>query len=147
MAKNGKGWYGIERTFVNLFLKETFPTCMTWKRVRLGYARDTDEEKYYKVLRRWADAIVYDGKDVYIIEAKVRPNPEGVAQLELYGQLFPKTPEFSALKDKPIKLIYLTGMTDNEIKELCESKGISYIVYQPEPIQEYWLKKYGQIPE
>ena len=147
MFEKRQGWYGIERTFVNEFLKETFPTCMTWKRVRLGAARDTEEEKLYKVIRRWADAVVFDGAKVYIIEAKIRPNPEGVAQLELYGQLFPKTPEFSALKDKPIKLIYLTSMTDNEIKELCESKGISYVVFQPDAVKEYWLKKYGQIPE
>ena len=142
MAKR-EGWYGIEARFVSHYIAENFPRCLTWKRVRLGPARFTEEEKLYQILRRWADAVVFDGAKVYIIEAKIRPKPEGVAQLELYTRLFPQTPEFYQLRDMPVVGIYLTALTDKGIKELCEEKGFRYVVYQPDFIKEYFLKKYG----
>jgi len=133
-----RAYVAREMRFVNEFLAKEFPTAMTWKRVRLGPARFTEEEKLYQVLRRWADAVVYDGTTVYIIEAKIRPDVRAISQLELYGKLFPKTPEFEMIKDRPVKLVFLTSIMDKEVKALCEEKGIEYKVFSPRWIKEYW---------
>jgi len=128
------------------FLITNFRNCLQWRRVRVGPIYKN--EKLYQVVRRWADAIVYCAKEdiVYIIEAKMKPEPGGISQLELYIKLFPKTPEFEMLKDKRVKGIYLTTQDDPELRELAKSKGIEYVVYQPDWVKEYWkerLEKYG----
>lgn len=93
------------------------------------------------VIRRWADAVFFENDTIYIIEAKIGPDVGAIAQLELYRNLFPKTPEFSLWKDKPIKLIFLTTIMDKAAKQLAESKGIEYITYSPAWVKEYWDEK------
>ena len=126
-----------EAKLLNEFLEKYFPTAMTWKRVRLGPSPKPEEHKWYQVIRRWADAVVYDGKKVTIIEAKVKAEVGAIAQLELYKQLFPKTPEFSLLKKKPVELPLVVGWHDPEVENLCKQKNIKYVVFQPK-----WLKEY-----
>ena len=117
---------------------------LQWKHVRLGAVPTREWAKLYKVGLRWADAIVYDGKNVLIIEAKIRPHLSGIAELEVYGFLFGKTPEFTKYKDKEIKPIYLTTVMDKDIEEICENKGFEYVVYAPAWVDEYWQERLGR---
>jgi len=133
-----------EDRLIREFLAKNFPNAFVWKRVRLGMTPKPEEHKWYQVIRRWADAVVYDGKKVYIIEAKLRAEPGAISQLELYGRLFPKTPEFSLIKNKPVELVLLTGWDDPEIRAMCEERGIRYEFFQPDWLKEYWVRKvYG----
>ncbi len=130
-----KGCYvtrkNAEKQILDEYVVTNYPKCLQWTRVRVGAIPEGKELKFYGCIRRWADAIVYDGKTVTIIEAKMRPDPAGLAQLELYARLFPKTPEFQLFKDAKIKLIYLTVVDDPEVRALAATKKIRVVVYRP----------------
>ncbi|RLE76534.1 MAG: hypothetical protein DRJ44_03865 [Thermoprotei archaeon] len=123
------------------FLQKYFPDWLTWKRVRLGPVPKPEEYKWYQVVRRWADAVVYNGEKVIIIEAKIRAEPGAISQLLLYDKLFPKTPEFRLLKDKPRELLLLVGFPDPEVDELAKEHGIKVAVFCPKWLKEWWIKK------
>jgi len=80
-------------------------------------------------LLRWVDAIVISDGVVYIVEAKLRPMPGAIGQLELYRKLFLNTPEFDQYKDWPVKMILLTTMPDLNMIELCSEKDIAYEIF------------------
>jgi len=124
-----------EQRLLNEFLYNFYKNCPQWKRVRLGPAVLKGEEKLYQVLRRWADAVVFDGKQIIIIEVKWHPKPEGVGELLLYRSLFPQTPEFQMFKDYPIRAVYVTTRYDKAIEDLCKKNKIEFVVYAPE-----WVK-------
>jgi len=129
------------------YLITKYPNKLQWRRVRVGPL--LKNEKLYGVLRRWVDAIVYDHEEdlIIIIEAKMKPEPGALSQLELYRKLFPQTPEFELYKDKPIKLVFLTTMLDKELKALAKEKGIDYVVFKPKWVEEYFkelMEKYAR---
>lgn len=126
-----------EGRLVNEWLWKTYPTKPQWKRVRLGQTPNKEEAKYYKVLLRWADAIVINGTEVIIIEGKIRPEFGAIGQLEAYRELFKVTPEFMEYWHNTIKLVLLCAWEDENVKTECERKGIEYVFYQPE-----WIKTY-----
>jgi len=110
------------------WMVENYPDKPQWRRVRLGPYPKGHEEPIYGIVRRWIDGVV---------EAKIRPDPGALSQLELYAKLFPKTPEFSMFKDKPLELVFLTTKTDPEVEALAKEKGIRYVVYRPKWVEEY----------
>ena len=127
------------------WVKKNYPDKPQWFRVRLGPAVFQGEEKLYQMLRRWADAVVFTGEKILIIEAKMRPMPEGIAELELYRDLFPQTPEFKMFWKYPVELIYLTTWLDKAIKELCDKKKIKYVVFRPPWAEEYIRQRWGLV--
>lgn len=106
-------------------------TAPQWKRVRLGKSLNPEEAQRFKVLQRWADLIFIEDDTLFIVEAKLRPSPGAVGQLELYEQLLPETPEFKAFQNFPIKKILLTQMEDLSIRKFVEDKGIDFIIFNP----------------
>ena len=130
----------VEARLVNEYLRETWPDALQWKRVRLGPARDKKEAQMYKVLMRWADAVVYDGINVYIIEAKMRANAGAIGQLEHYAELFPMTHEFKLYKCKPVKLILLSAILDVDITAQAQAHGIDPVLFSPDWAKEYFIK-------
>ncbi len=87
-------------------------------------------------LLRWADAIFIKDGIVHIVEAKLRPMPGALAQLELYNKLFPETPEFIQYKNWPRKLVFLTTILDTAIAEMTTEKGIDYEIFTEEEIKD-----------
>lgn len=139
MAVQRKRHFPAESKLVFEWTTKIHPYALQWRRVRVGPIPGDGDAKYYSPLRRYADLIFYEGGIVHLVEAKVRPDPGGISQLELYKQLFPKTPEYVQFKDQPIKLIYLTTFHDPEVKQMCEDREIEYVVYCPD-----WMKKYQE---
>lgn len=90
----------------------------------------------YKVAQRWVDAVFLENGSVYLVEAKISPDASAIGQLQLYRDLFPGTPEFSAYRDLPLKLVFLTTSNDEAIRRLCDAHEIEYVIYSPE-----WLKE------
>ena len=130
-----------ENRIVRENLDKEHKKCLQWRQVRVGDLPLGADAKFAGVVRRWADAVCYDGKVVTIIEAKMRPDPSAIGQLELYAQLLPKTPEFPDFHAKPIHLVLLTTFDDKESRALAESKGIEVVIYSPSWVKDYWKER------
>ena len=123
---------------VNAFLWIKYKTDPQWKRVRLGVLPTKFLARAYKVILRWADAIVLHDGRVKIIEAKLRPDPTAIGQLEFYKKLFRVTPEFSAYKNWPIDLVMLTARSDLQMIEHCSDKGIEFELFTEDDWLAFW---------
>jgi len=120
-----------EAKFVNEWLMMKFPSSLQWKRVRLGPLPDKKLGALMKITLRWADAIVFDGETVFIIEAKLRSDLGALAQLEEYRALFRETPEFSILKDKPVEMILLLPYGWADLVRAAAQRGIRVEIFMP----------------
>jgi len=120
-----------EKILLEHFLRKFYPFCLRWKNVRLGKLPDAPFPKMYRVIQRYADAIVYDGRDVIIIEAKMKADAGAISQLELYEKLFYETPEFNYLRSCKVRKVFLCAVDDPNLRSLCEDKGIAFVHYDP----------------
>ena len=120
-----------ESILLTSWLKTFHRTSPQWKRVRLGIPANPEEAKLYSVLLRWADAVFLEDGIMYIVEAKLRPDLGAIGQLEGYKELLKVTPEFSAYKNWPIKMILVSPVLDLATAEICTKKGIIYDVWKP----------------
>ena len=99
------------------------------------------QARMYQVLMRWADAILWTGEEIIIIEAKVRPNAGAIGQLEHYIELFKKTPEFRRYWERPIKGVLLVGLPDVDLAGHAASKGLEFVVFRKPWIEEYLAER------
>jgi len=130
-----------ESRLINQWRREKYPTAPQWPRQRLGPIPGTTAERLYAGVRRWCDLILKLNNIMAIVEAKMRPDPAGIAELEVYGKLFPLTPEFSEFKDLPVQKIYLTTIYDETIAALCEEKLIKLEIFRPPWVVAWWEER------
>ena len=93
------------------------------------------------VLLRWADAVIVKDGVVYIVEAKLRPSPGAIGQLELYAQLFPSTLEFTQYKNYPIKMLLLASIPDLAIAEMASKKGIIFEIFSEKEVNRVRMEQ------
>lgn len=118
-----------ETDMLNAWLWDKHRTDLQWRRVRLGVIPTKQLAREYMVLLRWADAVIVHDGIVYIVEAKLRPEPGAIGQLELYKDLFANTLEFSQYANYPVKLLLLCSIPDLAIAELCSKKEIIFEIF------------------
>jgi len=119
----------LETDMLNAWLWEKHRFDLQWRRIRLGVLPTKELARMYMTILRWADAIVIKDGVVYIVEAKVRPEPGVISQLELYKKLFYQTPEFEQYKLWPVEMIILSSVVDLNMVELASEKGILFEVF------------------
>lgn len=125
-----------ETTLLNAWIWQKHSRDLQWRRVRLGIVPTQEMAQMYSVCLRWADAVVLSEGKVLIIEAKLRPSPGAIGQLEFYKKLFGVTPEFSAYWSWPIELVLLTGIMDLEILAACQEKMITFELFTDKDITD-----------
>lgn len=138
-------WQPRELRMLSEWLAETYPRQEYMTRVRLGRIEPrvdsdglTDEEiRQIGVHRRWADAVVLLQDRVILVEAKIRPQPGVISQLELYARLLPHTPELAKHANKPVEMVLLHAIEDDLVNQLAREKGIQCVYYRPA-----WVDKY-----
>jgi len=130
-----------ETYLVRAWIKKNYRDVLYWERVRLGEADNPDEAAMFSVLQRWADAVIILDDGIVIVEAKLRPEPGAVGQLEFYERMFRLTPRFEKYKDWPVALIFLTTVEDKEIRAFCVDKGIHFEVFTQEDALKTWNPK------
>lgn len=135
-----------ETRLLNEYVDTFYPTDVRWKNVRLGQLPAGETSKMFKVVQHYADAIVLHGTELIIIEAKIEGEVGAISQLELYGDLLRHTPEFSRYWGNPIRLLLLVAREDLNVRALCKSKDIDYIVFSPAWVQEYIRQRRGLPP-
>lgn len=134
---------GKEKALLNAWLLENHATDTQWRNVRLGPIPVAEMARAFSVIRRYADAIFLKDGVVHIVEAKVRPNPGVVGQLEHYAMLFPDTPEFQQFQNWPIKMILLSSVPDLMLLDLVAKKNIDMVIMTPTEVNET-RNKFGQ---
>lgn len=121
-----------EHDLLERYLAAEFPNSKTFTNVPLGEIDDWKHERMKRVTRKRADAVVIKDDKIFIIEAKLKPKPEGIGQLLVYQKILFDTPKFSSYKDLPIILIYLTTRSDPDIEEVCYHHGIYLMISNPD---------------
>lgn len=129
----------VEARLVNEYLWEHYKDKPQWKRVRLGQVNDKEQAALYSVTLRWVDAVVLDGEQLILIEAKVKPDLGAMGQLEEYSKLIRLTPEFSQYSSFPHKLIIVTTRADLNMMKSSVERGIEYVIYAPDWVIPYTL--------
>jgi len=126
-----------EKRLLNEWLTLYHRNTLQWRNVRLGPYATSSEARMFMVKLPHCDAIYIEDDVVHIVEAKIKPTPGIISQLEYYGRLFPTTPEFSVYKDKKIQLVALVGIDDQNVAQMCNEKNIQYIVFTPSWLTDY----------
>ena len=136
MSKKKPWKVGKESAMLQAWLTKMHPTDIRFKRVRLGPMPLKEPAAQFKVLQRWADAILIHDGMVEIIEAKLRPNLGVIGQLEGYKKLFLQTPEFTQYHKYPVKMKILAMEFVTDVVEFASDRGIEYEVFTKEQVNQ-----------
>lgn len=129
------------------FIAERFPGRDVVFNVRVGDI--SPEEKAdagdsalrlnaYRARLPRADAIVFDGSTVWIIEAKLEAEQKGAAQLTTYRMLLPKTPVFAErAAGKKVRTLLVLGRESKIMEDLCRELGHEFVVSRKAWSDEY----------
>jgi len=150
MAKGKRDWEPREMRLVAEYLAKHYPGYETLTRVRLGSVREdlvssefTEAElRAVGVWRRWADAVVVMPDRLVLIEAKIRPSPGDISQLELYEHLLPFTPELADHKHKRIEKVLLWALNDEVVAAMARQRGIRVVMFKPSWVDDYLATLY-----
>jgi len=135
----------VSESYIVEWLGITYPPGTWATNVPLGEATVpegialTEEERRFitKPMRPVADAVVTLPDQVHIIEAKLRDERGKIEQLLIYRYLFPKTPEYKAHWDKPIRTILLTPKDQGAFEKFLARYDIEVVYYAPRWVVEY----------
>jgi len=130
-----------EDKMIREWILKAHPNNLAFKHAKVGKDPTGPNAKYMLCCKRYPDIIFKDGNEIFIVEAKMKPEVGALSQLELYMQLFPETPMFTEWKDLKVFGILLTAMPDKQLTKLAEKYAIEHIVFRPSFMQE-WLDKY-----
>ncbi|MHC4397649.1 MAG: hypothetical protein ACYS1A_18555, partial [Planctomycetota bacterium] len=145
MAKGKRGWQPRELRLVSEYLAAYHPHGIKMERVRLGSIHpgfntkgmDAATKRMFIQFNRWADAVVILPEKIVLIEVTIPPRPQKVAQLEMYEQLIPTTPEFELYLDRPIEKVLVMAVRDITVEQFARQKGIKVVVFRPKWINDY----------
>ena len=145
MANSKRNWEPREMRLVAEYLAKHYAKYEAMTRVRLGSVHPdlqpgslSDAElRAVGVWRRWADAIVIMPDRLVLIEAKIRPNPGDISQLELYEHLLPLTPELAEHKSKRIEKLLLWALPDDAVAAMARERGIRVVMFKPNWVDDY----------
>lgn len=145
MPRQKRRWQPREQRMVSEWLAKNYGQYSYRTRVRLGSIHPTlhperlsaEERNLVGLWRRWADAVVFLPDRLLLIEAKIRPEPGVISQLDLYSSLLPQTPELAEWQHLPIEKVLLYAIDDPALIALARQHGIRCIMYQPEWLDDY----------
>jgi hypothetical protein len=130
----------VEKRLVSEFIHAQYPGALMWERPRLGAYRPpkhgTEPKKmdivWSKVTSHYADAIVYPGDRLIIVEGKIKGDVKAVGQLELYAELVPKTPEFEVLGELDIEKVLVCAHITADDRLWIQKRGVDVHIYAPQ---------------
>ena len=134
-------WHEREVRLLHEYLAKRFPKNDVILNTRVGdipeeikvrYAGDPMTQETYRAGLPRADAIVFDGDVVWIIEAKLEAELAGAAQLTMYRSRLPSTPKLvDRVAGKQIKTLLVVGRESRNLEDLCRELGHEIVIFQP----------------
>ena len=140
-----------ERRMIVDYVRTKYPDATVYYNFKVGGA-PSSLEKNTSVIEnpnialpwaRYVDALVITPTELLLIEAKLPAKPEAVAQLMLYRQLLPKTPQLSGYLNLPVRLRIVTARPDPQLVEFAAQQGIEVEIFQPDYAMVYLEKLLG----
>jgi len=140
----------LEEEMLVKYLAKRFTGTEVWTHVRLGALPDLkipglDPE----AARRLAmpglpeiDAIVVEGEDVYLIEAKVVKEWENLGKMIIYRELLPVTPGWEGVDVRRIKPILVMAKASPLLRQVAQKFGVQVETYMTERAYEILTKGY-----
>ena len=126
-----------ESLFVREYANRFYLNCLKWFRHEVGPFDPNDPVQAYSQLRRFCDLIVDVNDSLYVIEAKMKPTPSAISQLQTYITLIRQTPDLEYYWDKPMQGIILTTMDDPAVRKTANDWGFLYEVFEPSFMDEW----------
>lgn len=129
-----------EWRLLSWWLATFHPDAAISMQVRLGPNRgagglgglDDAQTLMLRVRNRWADAIFVENGDVYLVEAKLDPDPGIFSQLVHYARKFRTDPNYAAYATTPLRLVALVYHDDPSVAIEAPWYGVQWVVYQPD---------------
>jgi len=140
----------LEEEMLVKYVNQRWPGGRTWFHVRLGKLPDLeipglDPEK----ARRLAmpampeiDAVVVDGADVWLIEAKVVRVWENLGKMLLYKALLPQTPGWENVDVSKIKLLMVVARAPPELIAAAAAQAVQVEKYTTARIEEFLASRW-----
>lgn len=143
---------GVERRYVaeycinnypeNTRVKYNAPIGLPPEEIRNRYPGA--DLKFFKPWRKYTDAIVPFGVYLDVIEAKVWDPDKGFADLMVYRELLPETPELNEFSDLIPRLILLIPFVRYYWERMAKRLEINLILWRPDWLVPH-LQKRGLI--
>lgn len=126
-----------------------YSSAQVWYELRLGPTARTllgvqvspALEAMLRVANWYADAVIVDGNEIVLVEAKVEPTPSAVGQVLWYYQLARATPALAPYTNLAIVPTVLFGEDDEQLNAWVRSMGIRVELYTPPWIAEYLVNR------
>ena len=144
----GRKYRPVEYEYLSQFVAEYYPDAKVMLNVRLGTPPESlvyedlseSEQRMLTVYRRFCDAVIITDHELIVVEATMWPKPQKTAELELYLNLVPHTPELQQYLDRRLVGMIVCPIDDPVMRQIVESKGFRYVVYRPEWTTEFYSK-------
>jgi hypothetical protein len=95
----------------------------------------------FGVWNDWADARVFTGAEVWLLEGKLVATGGAYGQLMDYLNQYPASADYEQFRPAPVKGIVLTMAARSRTSALFAAQGIQTVVYQPSfPLSEALAK-------
>jgi hypothetical protein len=105
------------------------------------------QQKAFGVWNDWADARVFTGAEVWIVEAKIVGKGGGYGQLLDYVDEYPGSADYQAFSPRPIVPILLCAYALPRTSQLFARYGVRTIIHTPSwALQTLMTKVYGSLP-
>jgi len=136
-----------EADFLSEYLARFYKDAILFNRLRLGAVpataipptADYYERKVWGNIRFWADAVVVTPQKIILIEAKIRPTPGVIGQIEIYRRLLPHTPELKPFFPREVEAQLIYCIEFPLIVALAREKGIRAIQFPYTKLRE-WME-------
>lgn len=124
------------RTYPNLPIFEQFRLGPTVSHL-VGVTVTPALEAALRVNNWYADAVIFPGNETVIIEAKVKPTPSAVSQVQFYAGLLGRTPQMQNRLHLPVTQVVLFAENDPVVTAFAQTHGVRVAVYTPSWIADY----------
>src|SRR5262245_23340878 len=124
------------RTYPGVKVQEQFrlgPTSLNL----VGVTVTPAIEAMLRVNNWFADAIMFTPSETMVVEAKVRPTPSAVSQVQFYADLLPTTPEMQSRLSLPIRCVLLFAEDDPKVTAFARRHGCAVYIYTQPWIADY----------
>jgi hypothetical protein len=127
-------WASI--TYPGLQLLEQFRLGPTSAKL-VGVTVTPALEAALRVSNWFADGVILAPYETAVIEAKVKPTPSAVSQVQFYADLLPTTPAMAGRLNLPISQIVLYAEDDPTVSNFARRRGVRVAIYTPPWIADY----------